>query len=248
VLRPQDGRTLGQLALPPELVRSAATTPHAITWLFGSPSALSVGHAALAIQPAERPRPVAASPPWLRPGVVLHYVEVRFDHRDAQTGGLMGALPPREVDVTILQLDPQVILQISGTHLKPRRVRVPREHPTELSSLFRGDAKPAKDSSPIHLDLAALEATKQGAQLSLQPGDPGVTYAGSRLHRVGYVAQGKQAPTPRDLRAIRLRSIAPLGPNAHHYLVAPWAQLPIVLRVDGPKHLLLLTAVIANTP
>ena len=256
VARSADGRALTQLPVPPQQVRDVAATTTALTWLFGRGHSLSIGHDRIGVGPTQAPRQPTATPPWLRPGVVLHYVEVRFERRDPQTGGLIGAQPPRQVQVRIVTLAKEISLEISADGQQTRALTVPRDAPSELIALLpKQTAAPglpatrkATKGSPIHLGLRALNAAQQGGHISLQASDPGAVFAGFSLHRIGYVGRGKNHPTPRDLRAIRLRSVAGSSAGAHHYLIAPWAKLPLVLRIDGPKRLLLLTAVVSNTP
>ena len=259
VARAVDGRALTQFPIPPKLVRDAAATTTALTWLIGRGHSLSIGHDRIGLGPVQAPRQPTATPPWLRPGVVLHYVEVRFERRDPRTGGLIGAQPPRQVQVRIAKLAKDITLQISADGQQTRVLTVPREAPSELVALLPTHATAARSAtraatrtrtqgSPIHLGLRALNSAQRGGHISLQASDPGAVFAGFSLHRVGYVGRGKNHPTPRDLRAIRLRSVAGSSAGAHHYLIAPWGKLPLVLRIDGPRRLLLLTAVVSNTP
>lgn len=250
VARSKDGRVLGHMPAPTRYIRTAAASQGALTWIFGAGLSASVGHEQLGMQASPPPRPPSASPSWLRAGVVLHYVDVRFERRDVRTGGLVGAQAPRQVRVRIEKLGKNVTLRISSPGSKSRRVTVSRETPTGLSALLPepATATTAKGASPIHVGLANLQSTQAGAHISLLAEDPGVTFAGFALHRIGYIGRGRQQPIPRDLRAMRLRSVAGPTTGAHHYLVAPWSTLPVVLRVDGAQRLLLLTAVVANTP
>ncbi|MCO4761337.1 MAG: PQQ-binding-like beta-propeller repeat protein [Myxococcales bacterium] len=269
VFRGNDGKLVGALAMPTAKLVDAVATGKVLTWLFGSAGTLSPGRDALPPNepPNRRPQHAGKLPPWLKKGVVLHYVEVHFTRRDRLTGGLVGAKPPTHIRVRLTQLDAKKIgFSVQSQGHKEREVTVSRDVPTELVALLPRAATPTQQQqqhrptvsvplggkplanknkparSGIHISEATLTALTRGDHVALTAEDPGSTRVGTGLHRVGYVGRNRTQPQPRDILAMVIR-----GNDARRrYLVAPWPSLPLVLRVDGAHRLLLLTAIVSD--
>ncbi len=289
------GASLGQIPAPPAHVSAVATAGREVIWLLGrtppwtlasqplTPAAADpTADPTAAQRPKGRRRPgLSQAPPWLRPGLTLHYLEVHFASRDPRTGGLVGARPATRWRVTVRALDPRSDVDVTPHGGRGVRRKCPAGGPRALVSFQawaskrqvarpetsgsaeaaaapEGGTQPApapaaapsgtgrrfvRSGSAFQIGAADLHALGAGGHAALEPGGSalGVRLDGAALHRFGFVAPGKTQPAPRDVAAWVLRDEG----SQRRYLVAPWAKLPVVVRVDSPTRLLLLTAVVA---